>query len=155
MWPSWLMRCVYVSYHPTGIRQDILSAWNFFCLKALVFIVLLPHTLSRPWYSYIGPTNGFPIDKTRKSKLQRVDSVCRSLSPSMRHHREQYVASIDQGTSSSRCIIFDRQGTIVSSSNLEHTQLYPEPGSVEHDAEQIWVRFNLSGLVYVQDDFSK
>lgn len=51
-----------------------------------------------------------------------------------------YVASIDQGTSSSRCIVFDRTGEIKSQHQMEHEQFYPEPGRVEHDAEEIWVR---------------
>lgn len=63
----------------------------------------------------------------------------RGIADAMSDKSGPFVASIDQGTSSSRCIIFDRQGGIVSSSNLEHTQFYPQPGWVEHDAEQIWV----------------
>lgn len=53
--------------------------------------------------------------------------------------QQVFVASIDQGTSSTRCIIFDGNGAIRSSSQLEHEQFYPQPGWVEHDAEQIWV----------------
>ncbi|WP_234736201.1 glycerol kinase GlpK [Tellurirhabdus bombi] len=49
-----------------------------------------------------------------------------------------YIAAIDQGTTSTRCIIFDRQGTIVSVGQKEHTQIYPQPGWVEHDPEEIW-----------------
>ncbi|CAM9431835.1 unnamed protein product [Choristocarpus tenellus] len=49
-----------------------------------------------------------------------------------------FIASIDQGTSSTRCIVFDREGTEVSSAQLEHQQFYPHPGWVEHDATQIW-----------------
>lgn len=48
------------------------------------------------------------------------------------------VASIDQGTSSSRVIIFDRNGRVLASHQAEHTQHYPHPGHVEHDPEQIW-----------------
>lgn len=50
-----------------------------------------------------------------------------------------YVASIDQGTSSSRCIVFGRDGGIVSEHQMEHEQFYPRPGCVEHDADEIWV----------------
>jgi glycerol kinase len=50
----------------------------------------------------------------------------------------QYVAAIDQGTTSTRCIIFDRRGQIVSAHQLEHRQLFPRAGWVEHDAEEIW-----------------
>ncbi len=49
-----------------------------------------------------------------------------------------YVVSIDQGTTSSRCIIFDHSGSIVAVDQKEHTQIYPKPGWVEHDALEIW-----------------
>ncbi len=54
--------------------------------------------------------------------------------------RARYIAAVDQGTTGSRCILFDHQGTIVSADYLEHTQIYPEPGWVEHDALEIWAR---------------
>lgn len=50
----------------------------------------------------------------------------------------QYVMALDQGTTSSRAIIFDRAGRIVASDQQEFEQILPEPGHVEHDAEQIW-----------------
>jgi glycerol kinase len=50
----------------------------------------------------------------------------------------QYVAAIDQGTGSSRCLIFDRSGRVVSIAQKEHHHFYPRPGWVEHDAEEIW-----------------
>jgi glycerol kinase len=49
-----------------------------------------------------------------------------------------YVLAIDQGTTSSRAIIFDRGGSIVSSGQKEHRQLLPRAGWVEHDAVEIW-----------------
>ncbi|MFZ0216951.1 MAG: glycerol kinase GlpK [Candidatus Dormiibacterota bacterium] len=52
----------------------------------------------------------------------------------------RYVAAIDQGTTGSRCILFGHDGTIVSQDHLEHTQIYPEPGWVEHDALEVWSR---------------
>ncbi|TDQ52127.1 glycerol kinase GlpK [Actinorugispora endophytica] len=51
---------------------------------------------------------------------------------------QQYVAAIDQGTTSSRCIIFDHDGRIVSVGQREHRQIFPQPGWVEHDALEIW-----------------
>jgi glycerol kinase len=51
-----------------------------------------------------------------------------------------YVAAIDQGTTSSRCIVFDASGAIVSVAQREHRQIFPQPGWVEHDAEEIWER---------------
>jgi glycerol kinase len=51
---------------------------------------------------------------------------------------EQYVAAIDQGTASSRCMVFDRSARIVSVAQKEHHQHFPRPGWVEHDPEEIW-----------------
>ncbi|MBL1074984.1 glycerol kinase GlpK [Nocardia sp. 2] len=50
----------------------------------------------------------------------------------------RYVAAIDQGTTSSRCIVFDHQGRIAGVAQREHEQIFPQPGWVEHDAETIW-----------------
>jgi glycerol kinase len=49
-----------------------------------------------------------------------------------------YVGAIDQGTTSSRFIVFDRAGSIVSVAQKEHEQIYPKPGYVEHDPIEIW-----------------
>jgi glycerol kinase len=49
-----------------------------------------------------------------------------------------YIAAIDQGTTSSRCIVFDSSGAIVSVAQREHRQIFPRPGWVEHDATEIW-----------------
>jgi glycerol kinase len=49
-----------------------------------------------------------------------------------------YVGAIDQGTTSTRFIVFDRSGAIVSVAQKEHEQIYPKPGHVEHDALEIW-----------------
>jgi glycerol kinase len=51
---------------------------------------------------------------------------------------EQYILSLDQGTSSSRAIVFDRKGQICSMAQREFTQYFPKPGWVEHDANEIW-----------------
>ncbi|WP_270888369.1 glycerol kinase GlpK [Pedococcus sp. 5OH_020] len=51
---------------------------------------------------------------------------------------EQFVLSIDQGTTSTRAILFDRQGRVAGLAQREHRQFYPRPGWVEHDAEAIW-----------------
>jgi glycerol kinase len=50
----------------------------------------------------------------------------------------QYILSLDQGTTSSRALLFDRAGAIVSMAQREFPQLYPAPGLVEHDPEDIW-----------------
>jgi len=49
-----------------------------------------------------------------------------------------YVLAIDQGTTSSRAIIFDKKGSIVSTGQLEHEQIFPKAGWVEHDPKEIW-----------------
>src|SRR5687768_16163871 len=51
---------------------------------------------------------------------------------------KDYVASIDQGTASSRCIVFDPKARIVSVAQKEHRHHFPRPGWVEHDPEEIW-----------------
>ncbi|MEA2254050.1 MAG: glycerol kinase [Solirubrobacteraceae bacterium] len=51
---------------------------------------------------------------------------------------EPYVAAIDQGTASSRCLVFDRTARIVAVAQKEHRQLFPRAGWVEHDAREIW-----------------
>lgn len=52
----------------------------------------------------------------------------------------KFVAAIDQGTTSTRCMLFDRQGRIAGSDQKEHQQIYPQPGWVEHDPLEIWYR---------------
>jgi glycerol kinase len=52
----------------------------------------------------------------------------------------RYVAAIDQGTTSTRCILFNRRGETVSAHQLEHAQIFPKPGWVEHDPLEIWQR---------------
>ncbi len=51
-----------------------------------------------------------------------------------------YIGAIDQGTTSSRFIVFDRSGRVVTIAQKEHEQIYPKPGWVEHSAEEIWQR---------------
>ena len=51
-----------------------------------------------------------------------------------------YIGAIDQGTTSTRFIVFDRSGRVVSAAQREHEQIYPQPGWVEHDPEEIWHR---------------
>lgn len=50
----------------------------------------------------------------------------------------KYIASIDQGTTSTRCILFDHSGNVVSLAQKEHHQIFPQPGWVEHDPLEIW-----------------
>jgi glycerol kinase len=51
-----------------------------------------------------------------------------------------YIGALDQGTTSTRFIVFDRAGRVVSTAQKEHRQIYPQPGWVEHDPDEIWLR---------------
>ena len=51
---------------------------------------------------------------------------------------DKYILAIDQGTTSSRAIIFNQQGEIVTIAQREFEQFFPKPGWVEHDANEIW-----------------
>ncbi len=51
---------------------------------------------------------------------------------------KKYVMALDQGTTSSRCILFDRAGNVCSTAQMEFRQIFPQPGWVEHDAMEIW-----------------
>ena len=50
----------------------------------------------------------------------------------------RYIGAIDQGTTSTRFIVFDRAGETIASAQMEHRQIYPQPGWVEHDPLEIW-----------------
>jgi glycerol kinase len=52
----------------------------------------------------------------------------------------KFIAAIDQGTTSTRCMLFDQHGNIACTASREHTQIYPQPGWVEHDPIEIWQR---------------
>ena len=52
----------------------------------------------------------------------------------------QLIGALDQGTTSTRFMVFDRGGRIVASAQKEHEQIYPQPGWVEHDPREIWLR---------------
>lgn len=59
---------------------------------------------------------------------------------------DKYIIALDLGTTSCRCIIFDKNGRICSAAQKEFTQYFPQPGWVEHDAEEIWA--TQTGLMY-------
>jgi len=69
----------------------------------------------------------------------------------------KYILAIDQGTTSSRAMIFDHEGNIVNSSQREFSQLYPKPGWVEHNPDEIWgttigVIANVLGVSNIQPE---
>ena len=68
---------------------------------------------------------------------------------------KKYVGAIDQGTTSSRFIVFDKSGTIVSAAQKEHRQIYPKPGWVEHDPREILAHTNeVIGAALARADLS-
>jgi glycerol kinase len=52
----------------------------------------------------------------------------------------EYIGALDQGTTSTRFIVFDHSGRIISAAQREHQQIYPRPGWIEHDPDEIWLR---------------
>ena len=52
--------------------------------------------------------------------------------------KKQYIMALDQGTTSSRCILFDKKGNIISMAQKEFEQIYPQAGWVEHNPMEIW-----------------
>ena len=71
---------------------------------------------------------------------------------------DKYLMALDQGTTSSRCILFDRSGNIVNMAQREFTQIYPKPGWVEHNAMEIWssqLAVALEAMALVNADYSK
>ncbi|MGO1948740.1 MAG: glycerol kinase GlpK [Mycobacteriaceae bacterium] len=70
--------------------------------------------------------------------VDRLSNLFRPGRPShSRNGKRGYVLSLDQGTTSTRAIVFDAVGSIVDVSQLEHRQIFPQPGWVEHDPEEI------------------
>src|SRR5262249_17759966 len=75
--------------------------------------------------------------KIRSSSRAVVNRCAMTTS---RNSVPDYIGAIDQGTTSTRFLIFDRRGKIVATAQKEHQQIYPEHGWVEHDPLQIWNR---------------
>lgn len=66
-----------------------------------------------------------------------------------------YILALDQGTTSSRAILFDHNGNIITTAQKEFTQIYPQPGWVEHDAEEIWsTQFSVMAEVIAKQNIS-
>jgi glycerol kinase len=69
---------------------------------------------------------------------------------------QKYVLAIDQGTTSSRAIIFDHQGRIVATGQKEHEQIFPRAGWVEHNPAEIWDNVReVVGIALAQADVSR
>ncbi|HSL76821.1 MAG TPA: glycerol kinase GlpK [Candidatus Limnocylindrales bacterium] len=69
----------------------------------------------------------------------------------MTHPTRSLIAAIDQGTTSSRCILFDQAGRAVASHQLEHRQITPRPGWVEHDPDEILERVRACVRIAMRD----
>ena len=66
-----------------------------------------------------------------------------------------YILALDQGTTSSRAILFDHNGDIITTAQKEFTQIYPQPAWVEHDAEEIWSsQFSVMAEVIAKQNIS-
>src|SRR6478609_8599502 len=77
-----------------------------------------------------------PLSLSRRTPPLRIEA-----SPVVSHKgvvMTDYIIAIDQGTTSTRAIVFDHSGSIVSTGQLEHDQIFPKAGWVEHDPKQIW-----------------
>jgi hypothetical protein len=86
--------------------------------------------------------SGFRVIKKLHTKLRNVFKLGDT---SIRHAMDKYILALDQGTTSSRAIVFDQQGTIQSVAQKEFQQLFPKPGWVEHDPNEIWAGRCCSG----------
>src|SRR5512134_444618 len=69
-----------------------------------------------------------------------LQSFVIQLGKSWKVNMSKYVAAIDQGTTSTRFMIFDHGGNVIAVDQKEHQQIYPKPGWVEHDPLEIWER---------------
>ena len=65
---------------------------------------------------------------------------------------KEYVLSLDQGTTSSRAIVFNKAGEIVSVGQYPYDQIYPQSGWVEHDPEVIWETERMPGSKFPQSE---
>src|SRR5919109_693820 len=91
-----------------------------------------------------GGTRGFPCwRRSPAASSERSPSTRSTPGETSRRRRvsvAKYAAALDQGTTSTRCMIFNHGGEVVSVAQKEHEQIYPKPGWVEHDPQEIWAR---------------
>src|SRR6266851_2574650 len=97
-------------------------------------------SMRRPPATWSGSTFSWNAQVCILKPVLRV--AVQQLSGKERPKMSTYLGAIDQGTTSTRFIIFDSTGRIVSVSQKEHEQIYPKPGWVEHDPEEIWRRIH-------------
>src|SRR5437762_8092879 len=76
---------------------------------------------------------------TIRRKRWILRGACLSPQPTLRRHFPMaFVLALDQGTTSSRAIVFERDGSIRASAQQEFRQIFPQPGWVEHDPTEVW-----------------
>ncbi len=99
--------------------------------------------------SYLGERSAGHQDPGATSSYYLLRTAAGSVLPRTKTLRKmvversgmaRYAAALDQGTTSSRAMVFDHSGRVVSISQQEHRQIYPRPGWVEHDPMEIWAR---------------
>jgi glycerol kinase len=78
-----------------------------------------------------------PTETTNRTYA--VEEVRNSLPLKHEDGIMKYIAAIDQGTTSTRCMIFEKSGKVAAIDQKEHQQIYPQPGRVEHDPQEIWL----------------
>lgn len=84
-----------------------------------------------------GRVGAFPVSVLGRG--ERTGSTCGAdVRMKGGYSMQRYVMALDQGTTSSRCILFDKAGNICSMAQKEFTQIYPKPGWVEHNPKEIW-----------------
>ena len=98
----------------------------------------------------LGAVRALLADTRRRRRRSRRSTGARTATRPLMEPRS-LVAAIDQGTTSSRCILFDRAGRPVASHQLEHAQITPRPGWVEHDADEILERVRTCVRVALRD----
>jgi glycerol kinase len=76
--------------------------------------------------------------KSIKGSINRIFIKLKSLSPPDPMDNQNHILALDQGTTSSRSILYNHQGKIIGTVQQEFNQLFPHPGWVEHDPEEIW-----------------
>ena len=84
------------------------------------------------------PRRSSRADHRHRSRLTTHHALIQLPAQDKDVNMNQYVIAIDQGTTSTRAIVFDHSGNIVSSGQMEHEQIFPQAGWVEHDPAEIW-----------------
>jgi hypothetical protein len=142
----------FIAQRHRNTREDNISEYLFTGLRKIQGIELLD--FKEKFGEELEAIHGEVLKKSLENGLMEItggrlrftnrgldisNTVLRSLFNIERSaDMEKYVMSLDQGTTSSRCILFNKKGEAVSVAQKEFKQIYPKPGWVEHDAMEIW-----------------